>query len=956
MSKIENQKFDITGMTCASCSAHVTKAVSKVKGVNNVNVNLLTNSMLVSYDEPASPSIISEAVSKAGYGASLSKLNQEAVPTDNMAIERKEIEDHETPRLLKRLIVSLILLIPLFYLGMGYMNMSWNWPLGALRDNPFYFALTEMLISFVILIVNKAFFITGTKTLFHGGPNMDTLVALGAGTAFLYSIVLLFIMSHYVMNGDTMKVMETSMHLSFETAGMVPTLITIGKTLESYSKGKTTNAIKSLMDLAPKEAHVIRDGKEITIPAAEVRTDETLIVRPGESFPVDGIVLEGESSVNEAALTGESMPVDKTVGNVVSAATINQNGSLKVKATKVGNETTLHHIIEMVQTAAGTKTKISRIADTVSGVFVPVVLGIALVVFLGWMIFGRNYVSSNFDDSTLTFVTYALQKSVAILVVACPCALGLATPVAIMVGSGKSARNGILFKTASALEETGKINFVVLDKTGTLTKGAPVVTDIVPNIGYSENDLLIIASSLEAKSEHPLAKAIREKSKERNVELEEVLNFKTLPGHGIQAEVRNQIAIAGNAKLMSDYGILSAELKQESERLADEGKTPLFFALGNQVIGLIAVADVLKDDSKKAIQEFEKLGVTSIMLTGDNHRTATAIAKQLGLKNFISDVLPDGKQAVIKKLQKYGKVAMVGDGINDAPALTQADIGIAIGAGADVAIDSADVVLMKSTLMDAVAAIRLSRHTLLNIKENLFWAFFYNVVMIPLVAGVFAGTGNAFLRDMQPWYGAAAMAISSVTVCLNALRINLYDAYRFRRTGKKQVELPSDFFAEQACPVIPDLKPQEKQKKEIVLVGGMMCENCVAHVKEALESLKGVSHVEVSLEKGEAVVEMDESVQEESLKKAIESSGYEFGGIKEPFVMKKRIEVPDMMCENCIEHVTKALNALDGVEKADVSLETLDAVVTLSKDVSDETLKKAIQDADYQVGKIELLK
>lgn len=955
MAKVENQKFDVTGMTCASCSAHVTKAVEKVKGVKSVNVNLLTNSMLVSYDDPATPAMISDAVSKAGYGAKLAASNGtvSSAAKDTLKAEREELEDHETPKLLKRLIFSLILLVPLFYLGMGYMNMSWNWPIGALRNNPFYFALTEMILSFAIMVINRAFFISGTKSLFHGGPNMDTLVALGSGVSFLYSMVLLFLMSHYVMASDFEKVMETSMHLSFETAGMVPTLITIGKTLESYSKGKTTNAIKSLMDLAPKEAHLLKDGKEITIRASEVQQGDILLVKPGESFPVDGEVIEGVSTADESALTGESMPVDKTAGSKVSAATINQNGSLKMKAVNVGNDTTLHHIIEMVETASGTKTKISRIADKVSGIFVPVILAIALIVFLGWMIFGRDFIVSNYDSSTITYVTYSLQKAISVLVIACPCALGLATPVAIMVGNGKGAKNGILFKTASALEETGKVDIVVLDKTGTLTKGTPTVTDIIPAAGVSEKELLGLASALEENSEHPLAKAILKKAEESHITPVSALNFHALPGHGVEGEIAGEKAIGGNALLMEQNHLLSFEMQKESERLADEGKTPLFFAKGDQLLGVIAVADVLKDDSKEAIHQFQEMGITPIMLTGDNHRTASAIANQLSLKTFISDVLPDGKQEVIKKLQQYGKVAMIGDGINDAPALTQADIGIAIGAGADVAIDSADVVLMKSTLMDAVSAIRLSRHTLTNIKENLFWAFFYNLVMIPIAAGVFSATGVAWIRNMQPWYGAAAMAISSVTVCLNALRINLYHLYNPKKDRRhKKADLPDNFLQEDNCPIV---KPEEKKletkeaEEETILVGGMMCDNCVKHVKNALEGIKGVKKAEVSLEKGEAHLILERKVPEEEIKEAIEKADYEYQGKKE---LTKVMEVPDMMCDNCVKHITQALENVPGVKKADVSLENHTAVITFNQDVSDEKLIQAVQDAGYQAGKI----
>lgn len=948
MPKINNQKFDVSGMTCASCSAHVTKAVQRVKGIESVNVNLLTNSMLVSYDDPATPSLITEAVSKAGYQASLSKEAENSTPA---ASHSDTLQDKETPLLLRRLIFSLILLLPLFYLGMGYMNPGWQWPLGALRDNPFYFALTEMLLSFLIMLINRAFFISGFRSLIHGGPNMDTLVALGSGVAFLYSFVLLFLMSHFAMKSDFAKVMETSMHLSFETAGMVPSLITIGKTLESYSKGKTTNAIKALIDLTPKEAHVLRDGEEVTISADDLVAGEICLIRPGEAFPADGVVLEGESSVDESALTGESMPVDKKKNALVSAATINQNGALKVKVSRAGKETTFHHIIEMVETASGTKTKISRIADRVSGIFVPVILILSLLVLFGWTIFGREFVRQNFDDTTLTFITYALQKSIAVLVIACPCALGLATPVAIMVGSGKGAKHGILFKTASALEEAGKVDFVVLDKTGTLTKGAPSVTAVIPADNVTEAELLSLAASLEANSEHPLAKAILAKAKTENLTASFLESFSVLPGFGVQGELRQQIALAGNSRLMEEHHLLTPTLKEKGEQLSDEGKTPLFFALGTKLLGIIAVADVLKEDSCQAVEEFKTMGITPIMLTGDNRRTASAIAAKAGLTHCISDVLPDGKQAVIQRLQKEGKVAMIGDGINDAPALTQADIGIAIGAGSDVAIDSADVVLMKSTLLDATAAVRLSRHTLTNIKENLFWAFFYNLIMIPLAAGVFSSTGNAFLRDMQPWYGSATMAISSLTVCLNALRINFFPLYRQRKTSHHpRKTLPEDFFTEKSCSILPS----DKEASAKIRIGGMMCENRALHVKEALENIPGVKSIDVSLEKGEARIDSDSPIPSETLRSTITAAGYEYQGeVKTSY--HQRIEIPDMMCENCVHHVKEALDKIPGITRVDVSLEKLQADVFSTRPLSDDQIRQVIQEAGYDVKMIETI-
>ena len=869
---IKNEKYDVTGMSCAACVAHVNKAVEGVEGVNEVNVNLLTNSMVVSYEAPASPEMICKAVSDAGYGA------KQAGAKDNASRGTKATsEDHETRVLMTRLILSLILLLPLFYFSLGYMNPSWNWPLGAFRDHPFAFALLGLSLSLAIMVVNKKFFISGVKSLIHGAPNMDTLVALGSGVGFIYGVVLTFIMAFYVSPSVNMEsyeaIMRISMSLTFETAGMIPALITIGKTLESYSKGKTTNAIKSLLELAPKEANVIRDGKEIIIPIEQMVVGDTFIVRPGESFPADGIVVEGESAVNEAALTGESVPVDKSKGDKVSAATINLNGALTCQANKVGNDTVLHQIVEMVETAAGTKTKISLIADRVSAIFVPTIMIVALVVFAGWLIAGLAF--GVFPEGS-NAIAYSISRAISVLVIACPCALGLATPVAIMVGSGKGAKNGVLFKSAAALEETGKVAFAVLDKTGTLTKGSPVVTDIVPIGGADETALLGVAASIEALSEHPLAKAIVERGRNVSVLDLKVENFKALPGHGVFALVDGEEVYGANASWMEEKGLLTPEAKAIGERLSDEGKTPLYFAKGGKLLGIIAVADVLKDDSKQAIEEFLKAGITPIMLTGDNRRTAKAIADQLGLTYFISDVLPDGKLEVIKKLQTLGKVMMVGDGINDAPALTQADIGVAIGAGSDIAIESADVVLVKSSLRDAAMAVRLSRHTLANIKENLFWAFFYNLLMIPIAGGAFYATGISWIMKLQPWYGAAAMAFSSIFVVLNALRINLYDAYNSNKDKKKLVVvIPEGFFGETV-----DNNGKDETMEKTLEIKGMMCQHCVAHVKKALEGVSGVSKVEVSLENKNAVIEAGVTVADEALKAAVSEAGYEVTAIK----------------------------------------------------------------------------
>ncbi len=859
-------KFKVTGMTCAACSSHVHNAVSSLPGVKEADVSLLTNSMYVTFDGSISEKDICEAVEKAGYGAS---------PCTSSSKKKDEIKDEETPRLLRRLIASLIVLIPLFYFSMGYMNPNWGWPLGAIGENPFYYGLLAMLLSGAILIINHSFFVSGFRSLFHGGPNMDTLVSLGSGIAFIYGIVVLFLMSSALGAdmGETgwEKVMSLSMGLTFETAGMVPTLITIGKTLEAFSKGKTTNAIKSLLDLSPKETHVLREGKEETILTENVAVGDVFLVRPGEAIPVDGIVLEGNSAVDESALSGESTPVDKKENDRVSCGTINKNGALRCKATQIGEETTLQQIVKMVEDAAMSKAKISRLADKVSGVFVPTVLGIALVVLLGWLIFGGDYVNGAFAGKTST-LTYALERCVSVLVVACPCALGLATPVAIMVGSGKGAKNGILFKTASALEETGKVDFVLLDKTGTLTKGCPVVTDMLPSNGYSENDLISLAYSLERCSEHPLAKAIVEKAKELGLKAKEVSDFKAISGCGVSGNLDGVLCLGGKPSLFEGKLNLDPSVLDTIDRLSNEGKTPLLFAKGDDFCGVIAVADTLKDDSKEAIKEFIDLGLIPVMLTGDNQKTASYVAKQAGIEFLKADLLPGDKLAFVEALKKIGRVVMIGDGINDAPSLTAADIGIAIGAGSDVAIDSADVVLMKGTLRDATAAIRLSRHTLLNIKENLFWAFFYNLIMIPIASGAFSALG---LAKLKPWYGAAAMALSSVTVVCNALRINLYDIYSKRpghRKGKIQIE--------EVRKLLLDKKEGNHMKKEIV-ISGMMCVHCAAHVKSALEGVPGVKSVEVVLDDKKAFVESDKAIDNALISDAIEKAGYKVVSIKD---------------------------------------------------------------------------
>lgn len=933
---VENEKYVVTGMTCASCSSHVDKAVRKVNGVKDVTVNLLTNSMIVTYDNPATSSMIEKAVSDSGYEAHLEKGDDKKENTE-------DIQDDETKKLLKILISSFIILVPLFYISMGSMM---NWNIGILQDHPFLLAMIELVLSSIIIVLNKRFFISGVKALVHKAPNMDTLVALGTGVSYLYSILMMFMMSYYVHMNQSMEeyhqLMHYSMNFAFETSGMVPTLITIGKTLESYSKGKTTSAIKSLLDLAPKKACVIKGDKEEIVDVEEVKENDLLLVKPGESFPVDGEIIEGISTVNESSLTGESMPIDKSAGDKVQAATININGVLKIKATRVGNDTTLQHIVEMVKNASSTKTKISRIADKVSGVFVPIIMVLALIVFVFWLALGADFVHANVSNETT--LTYALSKAISILVIACPCALGLATPVAIMVGSGKGARNGILFKTASALEETGKVDFVVLDKTGTITKGQPEVRDIVSD----NRDLLLkVAYGLEKNSEHPLSRAIVSKCKELNIEKVQMLDVMALPGKGIKGQYENTIYYAGNSTLMKELNLLNSKWNDISITYADKGMTPLFFSSENEILGIILVSDVIKEDSIKAIDELKKMGVIPVMLTGDNNRTAKAIAKEINIEYYVSDVLPEGKQEVIKKLQQYGKVMMVGDGINDSIALTQADIGTAIGAGSDIAIDSANVVLMKSTLLDAVAAIRLSRHTLTNIKENLFWAFFYNIVMIPIAAGVFSTTNIEWLVKMKPWYGALAMAFSSVSVCLNALRINLFDIYNINRDKKhKKIEFPKDVFDSF------NSTQADSSDEFLIKIEGMMCSNCERHVKDALENIKGIKVEKISYKDKVAIIKADR-INEDEIKEVISKASYEVVDIghkiKEENNMTKTLKIEGMMCKHCVMHVEEALKKVDGVKNVTVSLENKNAVVELENDVDDSVFKEVIKKAGYEM-------
>ena len=843
---MKKEHYLVKGMSCAACQAHVDKAVKTTDGVISCNVNLLTNSMDVEYDEKVTDSNkIITSVRNAGYDAK--------VHNENLSSE--ELKDNETPRLLRRLIISFILLIPLFYLCMGYML---NWPIGLFRDNPLILAIIEMVLSLAIMIINHKFFISGTKAIFHKSMNMDTLVMLGSGVAFIYSFVMTIILIIKVINKEDMASLHmTMMNMSYETAGMVPTLITIGKLLESYSKGKTTSAIKALLDISPKTANVIREEKEINVPVNEVVIDDIFIVRPGEIIPVDGIVINGESSVDESMLTGESMPIDKVIGSELKSGTINKNGVITAKATKVGEDTTINQIIKLVGKAANSKAKISQIADKVSGIFVPVVIIISLLVFAGWMIFGKGFIESHTDIES-SRLSYSIERAIAVLVISCPCALGLATPVAIMVGSGKGAKHGILFKNAVVIEETGKIDYLILDKTGTITKGEPTVTEIISEVENKE--ILTIACSLENNSEHPLAQAILKKGREEGIELLDVNNFLSISGKGIKGQINGDNYLLGNKKFMIENHIDISLIEEELNRLSLEGKTPMILAKNDMYLALIMVSDVIKDDSKEAIQKIKNLGIIPIMLTGDNELTARYIANQVGIDCVISDVYPEGKYQIIELFKKHGKVMMVGDGINDAVALTSANVGMAIGQGSDVAIESADVVLMKSTLMDAYAAIRLSQYTYLNIKENLFWAFIYNIIMIPIAAGAFSMLG---LYKVAPWMGSAAMAMSSVFVVLNALRINLFRPYKNHKRNRKVYDISTI------------LEERNENMTVVIKVKGMMCMHCVAHVKSALEKVDGVTSVDVSLDEGEARVTLSKEVDEEVLKAAIREAGYE---------------------------------------------------------------------------------
>lgn len=859
---MKNGKFQVTGMTCAACSAHVEKAAAGVAGVDKVSVSLLMNSMTVEYDEPATPQAICDAVEAAGYGAVPAGTDGEDT-RNGAASGRDALEDHETPKIRRRLVVSLCLLIPLMYVSMGHLMWGWYVP-EAFASDPWAIALYQLLLTGLVMVINQKFFISGFQSLLHKAPNMDTLVALGSGAAFIYSTAVMFRMGSYV-GADNREMAVHCLHdMYFESAAMILTLITVGKMLEAYSKGKTTNAIKSLMDLTPKTAHVLRDGVEVTVPAQEVRAGETFIVRPGESIPVDGEVLDGESAVDESALTGESLPVDKQAGDRVSAATMNQNGALTCRAVRVGKDTTLQQIIDMVENAVATKAPIAQIADKVSGVFVPVVIILAIITGVIWLAAGAG-------------VGKALSYAISVLVISCPCSLGLATPVAIMVGNGMAARQGILFKNATALEHAGRTDFVVLDKTGTVTEGKPKVTDLYPAQGVTEEQLIQTAAALEARSEHPLAKAICECADERKIQTQPVEGFRALPGWGVEGVLAGVKATGGNAALLAERKMLTEDMQTAGEKMAEEGKTPLYFAAGDRLLGIIAVADVVKQDSRQAISELRNMGIQVVMLTGDNRRTAQAIGRQVGLTAIVSDVLPNDKEAVVRKLSGHGRVAMVGDGINDAPALTRADVGIAIGAGADVALEAADIVLMKSKLTDVSAAIRLSRQVLKNIHENLFWAFFYNCVGIPLAAGILVPVLGL---SLNPMFAAAAMSLSSFCVVTNALRLNLFTVQSDRRDKKKE-EVPMPGFingigAEEGSGKDKDNKVNKEENKMVKTldIEGMMCAHCQAHVQKALEGVAGVTQVVVSLEENKATVTADTEIEDQKLIDAVTESGY----------------------------------------------------------------------------------
>ena len=889
------KQYTVTGMSCAACSSRVEKAVSKVPGVTACSVSLLTNSMGVEGDVP--PETVIHAVEDAGYGASL-KGQGTAAQAQSASEAEDALKDRETPVLKHRLIASMGFLAVLMYMSMGH--MMWGWPLPHFMDgNHVAMGLLQLLLAGIIMVINQKFFISGFKGLLHRAPNMDTLVALGSGASFIYSTYALFAMTDAQLKGNDTAVMSYMHEFYFESAAMILALITVGKMLEARSKGKTTDALKGLMKLAPKTAVIIRDGVETKVPIEEVKKGDVFVVRPGENIPVDGVVLEGTSAVNEAALTGESIPVDKAQGDPVSAATVNQSGYLRCEATRVGEDTSLSQIIRMVSDAAATKAPIAKIADRVSGVFVPAVITIAVVTTIVWLLAGQTF-------------GFALARGISVLVISCPCALGLATPVAIMVGNGMGAKNGILFKTAVSLEETGKMDIVALDKTGTITSGEPRVTDVIPSGGVTEKELVSLALSLEKKSEHPLAKAVLLYAKEQQVDAPEAADFQALPGNGLSGTLDGASLAGGSFSYISGHTTVSAQEQASFERLASEGKTPLCFMKNGRLAGMIAVADVIKEDSPQAVKELQNMGIRVVMLTGDNERTARAIGAQAGVDEVIAGVLPDGKESVIRSLKEQGKVAMVGDGINDAPALTRADIGIAIGAGTDIAIDAADVVLMKSRLSDVPAAIRLSRATLRNIHENLFWAFFYNVVGIPLAAGLWY---PIFGWKLNPMFGAAAMSLSSFCVVTNALRLNLF----------KMHDASKDH-------------PMRKRAEKAANKGGDKAENAGA-VRTGAEDTRSI---------GQTANE-NETVSKEMQKSENQKNNINMEGI----TMIKTMNIEGMMCGHCEARVKKALEALAGVESAEVSHEKGTAVVSMSADVADDTLKEAVEAQDYKVDSIQ---
>ncbi|MQM73317.1 MAG: heavy metal translocating P-type ATPase [Pseudoramibacter sp. EUB1.1] len=858
------EQYDVTGMSCAACQARVEKVVAQVPGVDSVAVSLLTNSMRV--EGHADETAIVKAVEDAGYGAKRRDYAQNAQgisASAKLAAEKEALEDKTTPKMIRRLVASVAVLLVLMYFSMG--AHMWHWPVPPFMvGNHVAMGLMQMLLTIVVMIINRKFFISGFKSLFHGAPNMDSLIAIGSGTAFGYSTVMLFYMTFVQVHQGSAAAMAVMNDFYFESAAMILTLITIGKTLESYSKGRTTDALKSLMKLAPKTANVIRNGEEITVGIDDVKSGDIFVVRPGENIPVDGVVVEGASAVNESALTGESIPVDKAEGDTVTSATLNQSGFLKCRATRVGEDTTLAQLINMVSDAASTKAPVAKLADTISGVFVPVVIAIAAAVTVIWLILSGGDIG------------LSLQRGISVLVVSCPCALGLATPVAIMVGNGIGAKNGILFKTAESLQETGTVQIVALDKTGTITNGEPTVTDILPADGTTPEALIAKAAALEQKSEHPLAKAVLTYAEDQQTEIADVTNFTALPGNGLTAVLNGNTLSGGNRTFIASVANLDDQTAATAEKLAEQGKTPLFFAEDGKLLGIIAVADTIKADSAEAIRQMQQMGIHVVMLTGDNQRTAEAIGTQAGVDEVVAGVLPEGKEAIVRQLQQHGKVAMVGDGINDAPALTRANIGIAIGAGTDVAIDAADVVLMKSRLTDAAAAIRLSRQTYRDIVENLFWALIYNVLLIPLAAGAYSHWGLA----MSPMWGAAAMSCSSVFVCLNALRLNLFKVFDTKHDKPKKNALPAD-----AVLIEPSEAPEAAPKaqafaKETVHIEGMMCGHCEATVKKALEALPQVDDAVVSHEKGTAEIALNAPVDESVLKDTIEDKDYTFVSVE----------------------------------------------------------------------------